>query len=135
MVTRVIAIPDKNGIVTISCGDDIIEIQVAPQGWAAGGGPSPGRNPFGDPFVSIIEDYFKDAPYILSLMATGNLDMSSIVKQVTDRIADADRDNPRAVVLDVNSVNLHDLSKLGQVIAASASDVSIAIDFGGGRKR
>ncbi len=147
MVTRVIGIPDRNGVITISCGGDIIEIHVAnvaqasgdaigPASGSTGGGPPPTTNPFNDPFAGIVAD-FKDNPfklpsaYIMSTASGGKIDTPYVVKHVLDQIADQYQANPRAVVLAMNNVNLHDLSHLGQRIASEAPGIPIAIDFGG----
>lgn len=159
MVTRVTGIPDQNGIITISCGGDIIEVEVAgyalvsssavrPRSGGTGGGTRPtnpfdgpvSMSPFDTPFVNIVRG-LKDKPYklpseyILSRTVTGRIDTAKIVKRVLDQMADPGKANPRGVVLGMNNVNLHELSALSQKISSEAPDVPIAVDFSGLLKR
>jgi len=152
MVTRVIGFPDQNGIITISCGGDIIEIQVATHSGQAiagsylktGNDPvfpadKPYKNPFGLPFAAaplygeVIWHNPHSTPYhyFASPILNGSLDTSEIVKQVLDQIADENQGKPCAVVLGLNKVNLHELSDLSQKIRVGVPDLPIAIDFGG----
>ena len=151
MVRRVIGIPDRNGIIAISCGGDIVEIHVISDFTPPSSGSSNPTmsgtgdtdhsiNPFSEPFAGIMEG-IKDNPfdlpfsYIRSTTVGGKIDTASIVKQVLDRIADQDQDNPSAVILDLNNANLHELSELGQKMSSQAPDVPIVVDFGGLLKR
>ncbi len=149
MVTRVIGIPDSNEIIRIACGGDIIEIQIPGNAGPAGGGVQttgssggslPTTNPLKDPFAAIVQEMGENpfklpTAYIMPRTITGRLDTTSIVKQVLDQIADTNRANPRAVILDVSNVNLHELSDLGKKLSYEAPDIPIAIDFGGTLKR
>ena len=97
-------------------------------------------NPFKGPFADLVQD-LKDTPfklpsaYVLSTAAGGKIDTANILRRVRTQIADRGQANPRAVVVGLKDVDLHELSNLSQKISSEAPEVPIAIDFSGLLKR
>ena len=125
MVTRVTGIPDKDGIIRISCNGEILEIQVADP---AGGGrvagiPKPRRVPAnpGD----IVGTYV-----IVSQKPDGTLDTEQLLADIGNMKADPGRLDPSIILFRTQEVDLHEISRWGQQIEEAASDLPLVIDFG-----
>ncbi len=147
MAIRVIGIPDRDGIIRISCGGEVIEIQVAPAGGGGSGGgtsATPGGprapDPFG-PFAGVVGDIMRnpfDLPgaYITPpRTALGKTDLGHLMGTVERQFADPHTPNPRVVVLNVAEANLHEIGALGRELSKTHADLPLAIDFGGLLKR
>jgi hypothetical protein len=137
MVTRVIGIPDKDGIIRISCGGDIIEIVVG----GSGGGPTASaprddENPFDRRFANIVREIESnpfDLPgtYLnLEKPPGGQVDLADLVDRYLRQMRDSMAQGPIAVVLAADRMDLHEISDLGRQIDRAMDGIPLAIDFG-----
>ncbi len=137
MTTRVIGIPDADGVIRIACGGDVVEIVVAPKPSPQAQGPVP--DPFGDPFAALvaeIADSAVDLPgaYLAApVTPSGEVDLPALVDSRGRQRADPGRPDPRAVILQVGEIDLHRIAALGEAMAREAPDLPLVIDFGSGR--
>lgn len=133
MVTRIIGIPDSNGIIHISCGKDIIEITVETSS-------SPDtRARIGTGGTGVIYGSRKDGidpfgrAYALSCSPIDGLQVSlydNIISGITAQQADPSQPNPNGVILrNVGALNMHTLSALSTKIHNVLPGIGIAIDF------
>lgn len=145
MATRVIAVPDSNGLIRVACGSDVIEIQVVtaaaagPGGGAiVGGGTAPPvrpGNPFKDPFAAFVHDLHDNAPggpdTILRVPRgpDGKIDVNRLLAEAHQQVSDPGRPDPRAVVITAEEANLHELHQLGEQIAETMPDLLVGVRF------
>lgn len=125
MATRIIAIPDANGLIRISCGGDILEIEIQgaqPAGGAPGFFPLP--DPFGTPGAYISVQHKRD----------GKPDIDRLVASARSQIADASSPDPAAAVLNAETADLHEITRAVAQIAQVLPQLLLAIDFGKPRK-
>ncbi|BAB51066.1 mlr4403 [Mesorhizobium japonicum MAFF 303099] len=130
MITHVIGIPDKNGIIRVSCGSDIIEIQVVPPAGGSAGEPAGGEV---DPPPGPVGINPGDIPVIYLTVpkkAGGELDLEQLLKDYEGRISDPDKPNPSMILFQAQHADLHEVSRLKQQIAKEMRDLPLAIDFG-----
>lgn len=131
MATRIIAIPDANGLIRIACGGDILEIEVQAASQPANG------DPFLNPFtpVHIPNPFDTPGAYInLRHGQDGTPDIDRLVASARDQIADGSRPDPAGVILNVETANLHDITRAAAQIARVLPQLLLAIDFGKLRK-
>lgn len=131
MATRIIAIPDANGLIRIACGGDILEIEVQAASQPANG------DPFLNPFtpVHIPNPFDTPGAYInLQHGQDGKPDIDRLVASARDQIADGSRPDPAGVILNVETANLHDITRAAAQIARVLPQLFLAIDFGKLRK-
>lgn len=95
MAIRIRATPDANGIITVSCGADTIEIEVA-------GGQTASGNPFDPPFLSIVRPH----------------SVEHIVGMVAESLP-RPKPGPHTLLLHSPAIDVHHVAQLG----ARLSDV------------
>lgn len=126
MVTRVIGIPDADGVIRIACGGDIIEIEIPGAKPASGGGstnPGPGAVP---PNPGDVPGTYLRVP----VTADGKLDVEQLLQDLRHPWSDPTKSRPRMVLLQARQPDLHELSQMGKQIGKIADNLPLVIDFG-----
>lgn len=153
MITRIYGFPDTNGIIRVSCGTDILEIQIVgppggppagPPGAPAGGGAVVGGSGNTPPVTAPGQPGSAPVPPVIwnpaDLPGTymraprdayGDVDWDRLIEDVARQVADPTRRDPEGVVLSVGKADLHEISRIGREIDAAAPGLPLAIDFGG----
>jgi hypothetical protein len=142
MAVRIIGIPDTNNIITIACGGDIVEIEVArpDTGDAQGLAPSPTNPPspviMGNPEGGARRptDPFRN-PYALNVapdvMNDGRIDFTSLTKQLDAASNSVELSAANGVVINaIHPLNLHDIVKLSTELEDRSPGARIALQFG-----
>ncbi|CCV10565.1 hypothetical protein [Mesorhizobium sp. STM 4661] len=127
MVTRVIGIPDKDGIIRVSCNGEMLEIQVPgyqPAGGDVAGIPIKPRSVPANP-SDIVGTYVT-----VLKKADGKLDVEQLLNDIGSMKADPGRPDPSIILFRAQEVDLHEISRWGQQIEQATSDLPLAIDFG-----
>ena len=146
MTTRIYAVPDDKGVITVACGSTTLEIVVVPPG--GGGGPGAGSDTDGSggmfdkprAMFNVGQKWRRERPSFDNPLTlhirqqgpdTGFIDINSIVEHLETKIR-MPGPNPLAVIVDAAKViDLHEVEALSTRISDSDLDMGIAFDFGG----
>lgn len=131
MAIRFPAVPDKDGIVRIRCGDDVLEIELMqPTSAVSRGTTAPPDDP--DPTEIIVVGLRGGREGLLpfSLMSEGKLDLDGLMLALNQRFEDPAMVDPQTVMLMGPEVDVHAMSALGRRLAELGRDIRLAVAFG-----
>ncbi|HEV2865987.1 MAG TPA: hypothetical protein VGX37_05690 [Allosphingosinicella sp.] len=125
MATRIYAIPDKDGIIRVSCGADELEIVVTGGATAKASrkkaSPFDQPSPFDRPQAMHIPDFAGEG---------GGINVDAIVRRVRAQKKAPHLPDPDGVVLRRRGpVDLHDVSRLSSRLRRSGSKAGLGVRF------
>ena len=133
MAIRVIGVPDQNGIIRVSCGHDMLEIDVS---GSIGGGSPPEEAKVDPEFPHVFYAQPRnilDDPYVFGLDAKRGEDpedAGDIVRRFLAAKADRTVDGPNALLLrNRRSIDVHEIADLARQVRGVAGDVPIGVAF------
>lgn len=147
-MTRVFMIPDSEGVIRVSCGNDTLEIQIATAASSPPASPSPPSpstqssppntptpppsTSSPGPFDTVFNPFDLPGAYIHAPRdSDGKVDLRKLVREILDQTENPALPDPSGVVLSSDNANLHDVSALCKKIAEAAPTLSFGLDFSG----
>jgi hypothetical protein len=146
-MTRVFMIPDSEGVIRVSCGNDTLEIQIVTAASVTPNAPPPPPNrlspppnsptpppstssPPANPFRTVFNPFRLPGAYIDAPRGKdGDVDLPELVRRVLKQTDNPALPDPIGVVVSTHNANLHDVSELGRKIAEAAPNLSFGLDF------